>query len=355
MSIQLDIEREPTEEFRTILKNTVWGMEGKTRYSHTETDKNINRMVNPWYFYLRWGKRLLGTIVVNHREFEYEGNHTDAYYIRYFTFLQQYQAQKIKKNKTSSSDGLIREKLRNIFESGKINHETKKGFFYSYVEGENERSAQVCYDFGFEPVRKLGTTIFSRFFPKSNAHIRSINTEEQPYIRKRLKEFYSSHNLYVEDQLFKKGQYFVAEKEGRIVAGLQAIPTNWIIRELPGLSGKFLLRILPHLPVFSKIFNPSNHRFLSFDQVFFEEGHESELEGLMETALAKMNHYSGMIWNDSKCPVYQAIINEVNLGIMNKLASVSPSNILIRFSNFDEAEKRKYFDKPAYICAFDLT
>jgi len=57
----------------------------------------------------------------------------------------------------------------------------------------------------------------------------------------------------------------VLEKEGEILAGVQAHPQQWKFVNLPGWSGKFILNILPNIPIAKRLFNAKHHKFLCFE------------------------------------------------------------------------------------------
>lgn len=354
MKLKIEITPDASEQFKDMLSKTVWGIEGKTRYAHKDTLKNLKNLVNSTFIYLKKSDRLLGGINLNRRDFDTDKSTINGMYIRYFTFLQYYQSKKTGA-KTGKSNGLIKSQIKDIFENGKMGNEKLDYFYYAYVELENERSARVCRDFGFIPLRQLSTTIFTRFFPDKHQNIRLIDDSEKEAIRKQLKDFYSDHYMYHDQQLFHRGNYYVYVENGKTVAGLQANPTHWEIMELPGVSGTIIMKIIPRIPILSRVFNPKNHRFLSFDQVFYLPGHENKLEKLMETALAEEKFYNGMIWTDTKSKLNGAIRSYVNPGIMNKLKNDVPGNIIGKSSGKDNRLLTLLSEKPAYICSFDLT
>ncbi|MDH5381762.1 MAG: hypothetical protein OEW75_12960, partial [Cyclobacteriaceae bacterium] len=334
------------------LNNTVLGNEGGMRYKHVNTLEKINHLVNPYFISLFKGDRLLGTINLTQRAITPEG--TNSYYIRYFSFFESYKSKHTGKKKGKSSS-VIKQEIEKAFINGPDNRPEEKAIYYAYVEINNERSARVCREFNFEPQRLLNTSIFSRFYPKGSKNVFKINEQEKKEVINALDEFYTGYTMYQKQVLFKSGEYYVLKENGKIVAGVQATPTKWIINEIPGLSGKIILNIMPLLPILSKIFNPKNYNFLSYDYFFCKKGSEHKINELFEAVLYTTKHYSGIIWSDHDSDEHKLLKKYCSYGIMNKIKKDVPANIILRFNNYTESEKLIFKEKPAFVSSFDLT
>jgi len=354
LSLDLNISHTPPPELIELLANTVYGSNEGTRYQHTGVSEKLARLNNPTFITIIKHNRLIGAVTFCQRNFETSGADIKGLYVRYFSFFEAFRSKTASK-KPGRANGPIKQKVRAMMERGLDEQTNNKAVFYAYVELENERSRKICNDFGFSPVRKLSTLLFSRFFPKKRPDVFRVSEDEKPAVRQLLQGFYTNYNMYKSDRLFTNDNYFVIKDGEDIVAGVQATPVRWIIRAMPGLSGKIIMNILPLLPFLSRLFNPKKHRFLACDQVFYKKGYEHLLDGLFESVCAITGHYSAIFWADSRSPLYQGLSTHCKLGIMNKLKKDIPGDIVVNYNNIPKQEQEMFSQKPAYICSFDLT
>lgn len=357
---------EPEKEFVELLVRTVWGTPGKTLYQHLDTRQRIGQLQRATYINLmRSGKALAGMTLC--RRTTPEGNHTaDAYYIRYLSFTERLRNKKAAKNRLVPDGSFvihprsfIKNQLFELFSRPEliapVSADYARAFYYAYVESENQRSLQICSAFGFQKVRSFRTLPFSRFFPKRDAGVRKIRPQEQEAIRQSVSAQHRDHHLFFPDHLFQDDHYYVLQREGQIVAGLRAMPVNWVINHLPGFSGKLTLNLVPHLPLLSRLFNPKDFRFAAFEGIYLRPGYEAEIFTLMEGVLAELGLHTGMLWLDDASERYRFFLQSGKLGLLHHLEKPSPVNILIRFADPDPATVEAYRNAPVYISALDLT
>lgn len=352
--MEIKVSQEPSEEIIQLLEHTIWGMEGGTRYRHCDTRKKIPLLESPYFLSIELGNRPVGTGNFCKRYFITQGKDIATFYIRYFSIFNGFRRKS--KNNPSNKKGSskIKAAMQDIFNHGAFDNPQKKALFYAYVELENERSKTMTEGFGFEAARKFSTLVFSRFRPKNNLSVQIAKDSDHAEIRKLLTLFYSKHTCYDQHPLFKTGEYFVFKENGEIVAGLQATPTHWEIKEIDGLSGKLTMLLAPITPI-RKIFNPKDYRFLGCEQVFHLPGHEDKLEPLLTSACSQLKHNTAMLWADRYSDLYNTLRENVNLGLLDKLNKEVPADLIVKFASFTEAEKKPFYENPAYISAFDLS
>ena len=236
-----------TPEVITLLKNTLWGTPGQTQYQHLETEKTIHDIHSPIYFNLERLDSLLCTVCLAGREVNIDERQIDSHYVRYLAANPAINSNGKRKNVSirKESRGFVKQFMEEVFLKEAI--ENKKPLFYAYVESDNEQSMHLCEYYGFRRVSTMTTMAFSRFSPKISKNIRRALPAEQKQIREEIIKQYPQHNFMYLEHIFYKDNYFVAEVDGKIVAGVQSNPMRWAFRNLPGISGKLLLKILPHI------------------------------------------------------------------------------------------------------------
>jgi hypothetical protein len=144
-------------------------------------------------------------------------------------------------------------------------------------------------------------------------------------------------------------------ENGRIIAGLSAIPTEYVIHNVPGAGGWIMMKILPFAPFFRRLFNPGLFRFVSLGYIFYQPGREDALAPLFESVCAEKGINTALTWADQKSPLYTAITTRVSLGIINSMLNAKPGLVYARFINYPEELNKVFDDVPAYISGFDFT
>ena len=205
-------------------------------------------------------------------------------------------------------------------------------------------------------MRQYTTIIFNRTTPKvsSRPKIQELSLEETEDMRKSLVSFYKNYNMFSLENLFNGKKYFVAkDKDEKILAGAQINPEQWKVLSLPGLSGKIILNVFSRLPILNRLFN-KNYRFLTLEGIYYAPGHETVLEGLFESLLAKYQLHSAIAVVDPQTELY-CVLKSLDLGLINKLNKEVRGDVICKFFNLSDAEKESFRMNPAYISGIDVT
>lgn len=356
----------PHPEFVELLVRTIWGTPEKTLYQHLNTRDRITQLLQPYYITLQRGGHVVAGMTLCRRAVQEPGQTADAFYVRYLSFTEKLLNKKPANNRLVPNGdfvihprSFVKNQLLELFTRPKLvaprQEEHAHAFYYAYVESENQRSLQICSAFGFQKVRSFRTLPFSRFFPKKHPGCSRLTPADRQEVKQAVEEQYADYHLFFPDHLFSGDHYFVLKREGRIVAGLRAMPVSWVINHLPGLSGKLTMQVVPHIPLLSRLFNPANFRFAAFEGVFALPGHENAIFTLMESVLAELGLYTGMLWLDDESELFNFFLNSGKLGLLHHLEKPSPVNILVRFAEAAPETIEMYKKKPVYISALDLT
>ncbi len=367
-SVLLEKSEEPSEEVVKFLAETVWGTPGGTLFRHLDTQELIHLLVKPHYINCYRRNELIAVLSFCQRTSLLNGQASDAYYIHHLAFHEKF---RIKGSKNKKSDSLmanpalinpkswIKQSMLNLFENPQVvsqnNDLSAKAVFYAFIEAENTRSLQMATGFGFQKIRRFSTLPFSRLKPKGHPNVFRIEESEKEQMLKALEVQYQDHTLFFTDHIFLKNNYFVFKHKGEIVAGVQAMPVQWAIQALPGLSGKITMKVLPLVPLISRLFNPKKFTPAIFEGIFFKEGHEQHLIELLEAVLEKMKLNTALIWLDNQSPLYKLLRNSKQLGLLDKLQEESQADVIARFVNYSQEEIAQFQHRPVYLSAFDLT
>lgn len=364
--LSVDIKERPSNDLLRFLDENEYGTPGGFIYQHTYASHKAKALENTYFFTLRKNDRLLGNIAFCRRYILSNKRGILAFYIRYLTVTPSYRRnlsdKKSLKNKLAQnkkSQGIIKESMHTFFSNAEkyLSQEEKdeKYIFYAHIEDANQRSSMLSEAFGYEKTGIIETTIFSRIFPKRNHRVERIQSGDKEKVLELLSGFYEGHSMYTRQNLFYKDNYFLLKKDGEIIAGVQANVITWKIKYMPGLSGKIVLKLLPYIPLFSRLFNPDCFRFLAFESLYVKKGHEKEINRLFESVCAEFKIHISLMWTDLNGPLHKIIKKYINLGVFQKVSKNMTAGIYVKFINFTPDEKLDFCTKPAYVSAFDLT
>jgi RimJ/RimL family protein N-acetyltransferase len=324
-----------------LLKRTFWGTK-ETVYQHQHTKQNIDNVSDPFFFNLEKEGELIGTCCFSKRSTALNEQKFDVWYSRYFS---------IEATRQGGIFGhMIIKQIRSYFEK----QTQSPTLFYAYVDASNIRSHKLLSYIGFKKIRSFKTLTFSRLYPKKDKGVSVLNTEDNNTMISLLNEAYKNHILSHFDTHFFNNNYFVLKKENEIVAGLRVNKAHWIIRSLAGFSGTLIIKFIPHIPIISRLFNPTNFTFAAFDGIYSKPGQEKDFFILMESVCAHLNVTTGIMWLDSESTMYHRLKGAGNWGIMNKLKGDIPAHVVAAYKNIAEADMEKICNCPVYISAIDI-
>ena len=86
--------------------------------------------------------------------------------------------------------------------------------------------------------------------------------------------------------MFYGDRYYVLREGSEIIAGVNAMPSSFRIYEIPGVWGWVIMKVLPKVPYFKRLFYPEEFRHLVFDAIYCKKGYEDSLADLFESVCA---------------------------------------------------------------------
>ncbi|UXP32506.1 hypothetical protein N6H18_00760 [Reichenbachiella agarivorans] len=346
-----------SEEINNFLsKNLIGTPQQSPVYQQLSTRQKLAHIPKAHFATLWKAEQLLSTCCFCEREAILEEQAIKSYYVRYFSLLDQFRIQRRKTNTPRSKNSLIKSEIHEMLTgTGLGSVPGESNIFYAYVDPNNARSALLCEEFGFQPIRQFTTHIIGRVFPKKRVDFKQVSTKEDHIvIRQLLKKQYADYSFYTEENLFYQDNYFVIKSQnGEILAGIQANPEKWKIHSLPGISGRFLLNFLGRLPIFRRLIQ-ANYAFLAFDYVYAKHGHEDLIIQLIESLLVHFQVYSAMILSDDQSPL-TSLISTIDHGLIGQMKKPVSISVIIKDNNL-EASRLKYLKKhPVFLSSFDTT
>jgi hypothetical protein len=338
---KVTLQHTPESKSVDLLKRTYWGTK-ETVYQHKNTEENIAEVPEPSFFNLEKLGELIGTCCFSKRKGNSNGYTYDAWYSRYFA---------IDASKQGGVFGnMILKHIRSYFE----NQTHRSSVFYAYVDASNVRSSKLLGHIGFNAIRSFETCTFSRLYPEKDKRVSLISPEYQNAMLALLQDSYKEYSFAHFDQEYFQENYFVLKKENEIVAGVRVNMAHWVVRSLPGFSGKLIIKLLPHIPVISRLFNPTNFRFAAFDGIYCKEGNEKEFFKLMESVCNTFKVSTGLMWLDSDSALYHRFKSAGDWGIMDKLKEKIAAHVVVAFKNIPQEEQERIAKCPAYISVVDI-
>ncbi len=369
--LKVEVVNQASDDIQNHISRTILGTPRGLIYRLVDTVNKLGDMGLVYFMTLRKSTRLLGTVGLVHRMAKNGSKSFSTYYIRYFSIFAPLRVKSYKERKKElkeakkqgnifKKNNLIKDKVIPFFDNmASLNDPSMssgtKSISFAYIEKKNYRSMDFSSMMGYITTREFATLVFSRFYPKKNENVSVISPEEKSEVLEKLNEKYFDYTTFYTDNIFYKDQYFVHKEKGEIVAGVQANRVEWEILEFPGRNGALLMKMVPKLPLMSKLFQPGSFKFAAFEGIYYKPGHEKKLPGLFESACTMLGVNVGLSWMDTESSLYKDVIEAGNLGFLCKVMKSQPANVRVKFLDVPENEQKEFFEKPAYISVFDMT
>ncbi len=324
----INITQKPDQQIIDILENDPIGTPGKSIvYSHKNVEANIRNLPDPYFINLYLRNYLLGTVCFSRREVIEKSVTYSAYYIRYFYFRKQFRSSANENSQRKEKRSPLRSEINRVME-GEGLPAKHLILFFAYVDPGNIRSTRQINEFGLKKSGVFSALIFSRLFPKEDPRVEEISISKNPQLIQTLSEFYKDYHLVAFDNLLKYDNYFILKEKGEIICGIQAVPEHWEVKEIPGLTGKIIMNIVPYIPIFKRLFNP-DYRFIYFDGLYCKPGNEKKLEILFSAVMKRHQVYSAIICADQTSELYK-ILKSINLGIINSIQDEIKMEVMVK-------------------------
>lgn len=356
--------RSADEDIIALLRSTVLGSEGGMRYTMLNTPERI-RSYGDGLSFLALYKRnsLKGVIGLCRRITSNRGTKYVSSYLRYLAIQSAFQVEKApgrRRERHSLAADSFKQKIISLFRDpqhaagGDENGESPK-VIYAYVESRNERSRNMINQSGYEYIRSFLTVAFSRFDPKPDPSVTRLLPEEEPAMAGLLSEFYSDYCFYTDEFSFHDHKYYVLRRDGEIVAGVGAIPARYRVVNVPGLWGWVMMKMLPRTPLFRRLFQPEEFRYVILNAIYCRKGSEALLPDLFEAVCASEGYHTALTWLDDHSWLYETLRTNRRMGALNRMLNAKPGLVYAFFSGLTPAETEKFYDSPAYISGYDFS
>ncbi|HNR42953.1 MAG TPA: hypothetical protein PKL65_12040 [Bacteroidales bacterium] len=364
--LEVKITDHANDDILGILNKTVLGSEGGLRYQLRNIPSRIEEYRDKIRFVsLYKAGRITGTVGACYR---ITGQGILCYpstYIRYLAFQSGYQAYRMtrqrRRDRTHSvKDDTFKEKTLAIFSKPGLFEfaDYKAGdkhIMYAFVESMNERSKNMVSQAGYDHIRSFLTVTFSRFSPKTDSRVSKLTDPGKKEMEFLLCDYYRNYSLFSTDYVFYGDRYYVLREGSEIIAGVNAMPSSFRIYEIPGVWGWVIMKVLPKVPYFKRLFYPEEFRHLVFDAIYCKKGYEDSLADLFESVCASEGYNTGLIWLDDRSDLFDKLRSGVRMGALNRMLNAKPGLVYAKFLNLTEKEKEEFYDAPVYISGFDFS
>ena len=364
--LEVKVSDHANDGIMDILNHSVQGSEGGLRFSL----QNIGAKIAEYKDQIRFislykNNKITGTVGACFRLSGQGPLQYPSTYIRYLAFQTTYQSDvgRRKEKQTvikAESDDSFKQKTLEIFSNPHLLDlpgifEEGKHIMYAFLESMNERSKNLVNQAGFEYIRSFLTVAFSRFSPKADSRVGKLNEGDNPAMNDLLSGFYKDYSFFTSEYAYYADKYYVLKEGDEIIAGVSAIPTSYKVYDVPGVWGWIMMKVLPKVPYYRRLFRPGEFKYLVLDAIYYKKGREDALVPLFESACAEEGFHTGLTWLDDRSELFDKMRTEVNLGALNRLLNAKPGLVYSRFINFTEEEKNRFYDAPAYISGFDFS
>jgi hypothetical protein len=364
--LEVKVTDHASEGILDILNHAVQGSEGGIRFSLQNIAARISAYKDQIRFVSLYKKnKITGTVGACFRVSGQGSLRYPSTYIRYLAMQSTYQSdinwrKREKAVIKQEADDSFKQKTLEIFSKPHILDlpdvfEKDKHVMYAFLESMNERSKNLVHQAGYEYIRSFLTVAFSRFSPKNDIRVSKLAAVEKVRMNDLLNDFYRDYSFFSTDYAFYDNRYYVLKENGEIIAGVCGIPTSYKVHNIPGIWGWVMMKVLPEIPYFKRLFRPGEFRYLVFDAIYCKMGRESLLADLFESACAAEGFHTGLTWLDDRSELFDKIRTEVKMGALNRMLNAKPGLVYTKFINLTEEEKERFYDAPAYISGFDFS
>jgi hypothetical protein len=364
--LEIRVSDYANEGILDILNHAVQGSEGGLRFSLQNIAPRIAAYKDQIRFVSLYKKnQITGTVGSCFRVTGQGSLRFPSSYLRYLAFQSTYQSDSGWRRRSRAvikpeKDDNFKQKTLEVF--GKPHlldlndvFEGDKHIMYAFVESMNERSKNLVNQAGYEYIRSFLTVAFSRFSPKTDSRVSRIREEEKAKMESLLLAYYFDYSFFSSDYSFHGDKYYVLREGNEIVAGVSAIPSAYKVYDMPGIWGWVMMRFLPKIPYFRRLFQPGEFRYLVFDAIYCKPGREELLGKLFESTCALEGFHTGLTWQDDHSQLYDKLRTVVKMGALNRMLNAKPGLVYSKFINLSEKEKDGFYNAPAYISGFDFS
>lgn len=364
--LEVRVSDHANEGMIDILNRAVQGSEGGLRFMLQDVEKRIDAYKDQIRFVSLYKKNhITGTVGSCFRISGQGKLRYPTSYLRYLAFQSTYQSDKtwrkrIREKIKPEKDDSFKQKTLEIFSKPHLLDlqnvfEGDKHVMYAFVESMNERSKNLVHQAGYEYIRSFLTVAFSRFSPVHDKRVSKLAGVDKPEMEKLLLDFYRNYSFFTTEYSFYGDKYYVLKENNEIIAGVCAIPTSFKVFDVPGIWGWVMVKILPKIPYFRRLFRPGEFRYLVLDAIYCKDGYESLLAPLFESACASEEFNTGLIWLDDRSQLFDRIRTRVRMGALNRMLNAKPGLVYTKFINLAEEEREYFYDSPAYVSGFDFS
>lgn len=364
--LEVKVTDHANEGILDILDHAVQGSEGGLRFSLVNVAQRIKDYGDQIRFVSLYKQnRITGTVGACFRISGQNGLCFPSTYIRYLAFYSTYQTgESRRKNRKAiikpEADDSFRQKTLEIFSKPHLLElpdvfEEDKHIMYAFLESMNERSKSLVNQAGYEYIRSFLTVAFSRFSPKADKRVIKLTEAEKPGMKHLLMDFYKGYTFFTADNSFFGDRYYVLKEGEEIIAGVCAIPSSYKVYNIPGIWGWVMMKALPGIPYFRRLFRPGKFYYLVFDAIYYQKGKEKLLGNLFESACAAEGFHTGLTWLDDRSNLFDKLRTSVKMGALNRMLNAKPGLVYTKFINMTQEEKDRFYDAPAYISGFDFS
>lgn len=341
LSSRFTIRYEATPALLELLTKTTLGTNGAC-YRHLDTKTRIFEADNPLFLSVERDGRVQGNVTFCRRK--------EHWYVRYFAFSGQKQASKNGQHADKGKSKLKQEIARFYEEVFEGKYGDAPEALYAYIDPKNERSKWMAEQFGFRTEAHLVTQSFSRVKPKAHANVRILTDEE--LIRAQLTKVRESHSYFVDTHEEQPVFYGMFNDKEELIAFAKITRANWVIERLPGIMGGFMTKIIPLVPGLRRIIKPKQHRFIVPEAVCVKDNDPELLTTFYESILSLEQQHVILWWIDRREPLWRDTKNEVNWGMLHKLTSQTPVDVVVLRKNCLRLDELK--SKPIFVAGWDM-
>ena len=316
-------------------------------YKHTHVYEKLSYTPDPFFAKLMIRNRLYGTICLSRRHVFLSGRGTDAYYLRYFTFRDAVRSGDLANRSKGQRRSEIREDVRLLMNGEGLEFKDEL-LLYAYLDKDNERSRRIIEEFGFHPIGTFNVITFARIFPKELAPIRRLKKNEIFGFQTLLKSFYNGEQFVLLNDRHDSPAYYVWEESGEIKCGAKVVEDSWEVLDLPGITGKIVMHVLPKIPLINRLFKQDYH-FVFIESLYYQPAYEHRLDEFFESILKETNHHSAIICTDPRSKIYPGIDN-MNKGLVHKILGEKSIDIVAKSNNGNNINDQL----PVYVAGSDV-
>lgn len=298
----------PTPELLNFLERSVWGGQG-LQYHVRHYASALKRLPHPRFFTCSDSGRIISSVTFFSKRVLFRSQPVRCVYLTQLSV-----------DPSQRGKGIANQLVHAVVQEVTSNASTQDPVVVTaYIDEANAASRAVFARQGFTSLGQFQGIVFNRLAPKQDPHSDPLAAVETQRYIELLTQLYEGHSLQDFPVSLKAEDCWVLrDSDDTVVAGVQVHHEEWQVTTLEGIADRLILRGIGRMGWFKRfLFDPQAIPFLHMGNLYVRPGKEDSLYRLMESLVAKEKVPFGVMYLDTKSPLFKRLSAAGSFGFLN--------------------------------------